>query len=117
MKTLTICAMAMIASAPVPALSQDAPASLQHPSARDPFVEQLRAVAARIDRREADGRLSRDDADHARLEINDLEAQIADVRVRDGGQLTEADRFALQDQIHKLEDKLNAERPAVGAPH
>jgi hypothetical protein len=114
MKTRAVIALAAMAIAPVLAPAQTPAPSLQRPSARDGLDEQISAIAARIDRRQSRGEISAEDADHARLEVNDLQARVADARSHDGGRLTEEDRFGLERQIHDLEDKIDRQR--TGAP-
>jgi phage shock protein A len=116
MKPAVMATLWMIAAAPSVATAQPPAPSISHPSARDGLDEQLGEVTARIDRREARHELSAEDAKHARLEVNDLQAQVADARARDGGRLSEADRFALQGEIHRLEDRIDQERPAGSSP-
>ncbi len=108
----------LLATAPLGAVAFAQPASptIEHPSARDGLDEQLGEVAARIDHREAAGQLSAEDAKHARLEVTDLQAQVAEVRARDGGHLSEGDRFDLQGEIRQLEDKIDHERPPGSSP-
>jgi hypothetical protein len=107
-----VCAMALL---PAIAGAQPPAPSIGHPSNRDGLNEQLGEVLARIDRRQARGELSAEDAKHARLEVTDLQSQITEAQSRDGGRLSESDRFDLQGEIHQLEDKIDHER-APGAP-
>ncbi len=117
MKTMLVAVLGVIAMSPkVAAAAQPPPPSIEHPSARNGLNEQLGEVLARIDRRQARGDLSAEDAKHARLEVTDLQAQITEAQSRDGGHLTETDRFDLQGEIHQLEDKIDHERPAGSPP-
>ncbi len=116
MKTLALIALAAAGLTPALASAQPPPPSLQRPSARDGLDEQISAIAARIDRRRSRGEISGEDADHARLEVNDLQARVADARSHDGGRMTEEDRFGLERQIHDLEDKIDRQRTEVPGP-
>jgi hypothetical protein len=98
------------------AIAQNPPSAVQPPSARNGVNEQLDAISARIDRRLARGRLSRDDATAAHREVDDIQAEAGEDRLRDGGQLSEADRFAIEARIHRLEEQIEGERtPVPGA--
>jgi len=108
MKTIVLALMAAIVSAPCVALAQDRP-TLDHPSARNLIGEQLDEVATRIQHRETDGRLSHEQAVDAQREVYDLQSELADERLRDGGQLNEGDRFALQEKVHQLILKIDQE--------
>lgn len=72
------------------------------PAGRDGLDGQLDAMAARVDRRLAHGHLSAEQAVDAHRQINDLQSEISDDRSRDGGRLSEADRFDLQSRIRAL---------------
>jgi hypothetical protein len=108
MKTAALALLAMIAATPAFAQQErpDGP-TLDHPSARNRLSEQLGEVGARIDHRLGEGRLSADYADQARRKVNDLQAEISDGQIRNGGQLTEGDRFAIQEQIHQLVEEID----------
>jgi hypothetical protein len=116
MKTVLLAILAAIASAPGLAAAQSERPSLDHPSTTNPLSEQLAEVRARIDHRQADGRLARQDADKARLVANDIGAEIADRRLQNGGQLSERDRFALQDRIRRLVVEIDGESGEAPVP-
>jgi hypothetical protein len=116
MKLFALMALTAVALAPVSVSAQPPPPSLQRPSARDGLDEQINAIAARIDHRRSRGEISLEDADHARLEVNDLQARVADARSHDGGRLSEEDRFGLERQIHDLEDKIDRQRTEIPGP-
>ncbi len=74
---------------------------------RNRLVEQLGEIGTRIDHRLAQGRLSADYANRARRKVDDLQAEISDKQRRNGGQLTQGDRFAIQEQIHQLVEEID----------
>ncbi len=74
---------------------------------RDGLDGQLAEIAARIDRRAAKGHLSPAQATDAHREVNDLQSEIGDDRARNGGRLSESDRFDLQARIRALKAKLD----------
>jgi outer membrane murein-binding lipoprotein Lpp len=88
-----------------------AQAPVAFPSARNGLNEQLDRLSATIDRRVAHGRMSLQDAERARREVNNLQAETSDDRVKNGGQLTEADRFRLQARISQLKAETDQARP------
>jgi hypothetical protein len=86
---------------------------------RDGLNGQLDAMAARIDRRLALGHLSSQQAVDAHRQINDLQSEITDDQSRNGGHLSEADRFDLQARIRALKAMIDGTgshtaRPAPG---
>jgi hypothetical protein len=108
MKMVVLTILAAIAS-PLAAVAQHQPPTLDHPSARNLIGEQLDEVATRIQHRETDGRLSHEQAVNAQREVYDLQSELADERLRDGGQLNEGDRFALQEKVRQLILKIDQE--------
>jgi hypothetical protein len=91
-----------------------APTRVSPPTERNGVNEQLRRLNVTIDRRLAHGRISKDDAVAAHREVNDIQAEVTDDRLHNGGQVSERDHFALQDRINKLREKIDSER--TGAP-
>ncbi len=110
MNTIVLAALALATAFPPMAWAQATQPPSPQPSARDGLNEQLIAIGARIDSRLERGRLSPEIARKAHLEVNDLQADVYDLRLRDGGQLSEADRFALKARINRLEDLIESER-------
>jgi hypothetical protein len=115
MKSLVLAFLAAAALAPGLAGGQPDRPTLDHPSAFNTLTEQLSEVSARIDHRQADGRLAKQAAEEARREVNDIAAELDDERLQGGGQLGERDRFALQERIHQLVVKIDGES-AAGPP-
>jgi len=116
MKTVVLAVLAAAATAALPALAvaQPAPGPVQAPSARDSLTEQIDRLSATIDRRLARGRLTQLQADQAHRQINDLQAELSDDRLKNGGQLSEADRFGLQARISTLKAQIDRERATGG---
>ena len=111
MKLFLGAAAAAIIAASLPALAQaqDMPlSSADNPPAG--IHEQLDHLAVRIDRGLSTGGLSQAEADRAHREINRIEDQASADRERDGGRLTDADRFDLQAQINHLAEAIRWER-------
>jgi hypothetical protein len=116
MKMILLAALSAGLLSPGMASSQGPAPSIRQPSARNTLNEQPTAIGERIDRRLARGRLSPEAAAQAHREIDDIQAQLADERLRDGGQLSEADRFAAEGRIRGLEDQIEGERTPLVAP-
>jgi hypothetical protein len=113
MKTVVLALIAAVACASAAVGAQPNQPTIDHPSARNLLDEQLSEVSARIGHRLADGRLTQRQAHEAQLVINDIQSEAADKRLQDGGQLTEQDRFGLQERIRQLIDQIDRES---GAP-
>ncbi len=109
MKTLVMALLAALFVSSVDAVAQPERPTLDHPSARNTLSEQLGEINTRIDHRVADGRLSKEDADVARREAYDIDAEAADKRLQNGGELSERDRFALQERIRQLVGRIDRE--------
>jgi hypothetical protein len=118
MKTVCLAVLAAFAvsSSPFVALAQEEEPTVGQPTERNGFNEQLNRLSATIDQRLADGRISHDDAIDAHREVNDIQAEAAEVRLRNGGRVPEGDHFGLQDRINKLREKIDDERIAA-PPH
>ncbi|MBV8681385.1 MAG: hypothetical protein JO111_00825 [Caulobacteraceae bacterium] len=114
MKTECLAALAAVSalSLPLAGVAQGQSNPPRQPSERNGLNEQLDHLNATIDRRLAHGRMSKDDAENARREITDIQAEATDTRLRDGGTISEADHFALQDRVNKLKAKIDSERVA-----
>jgi hypothetical protein len=82
-------------------------------AARTPAQRAERGDRA-IDRRLAHGHISKDDAAAAHREVDDIQSDLADVRLRNGGQVPSDEHFRLQDRVNKLKEKIDSER--IGAP-
>ncbi|HSZ51636.1 MAG TPA: hypothetical protein VK801_08695 [Caulobacteraceae bacterium] len=117
MKTACLAALAVLAalSSPVVAFTQtSAPPRAPPPSERNGVTEQLHRLSITIDRRLAHGHISKDDAAAAHREVDDIQSDLADVRLRNGGQVPSDEHFRLQDRVNKLKEKIDSER--IGAP-
>ncbi len=77
------------------------------PSGRNGLDGQLSAISSKIERFASHGQMSQRNARLARREVNDLQAEVADDRLRNGGQLSEGDRFELQARIRALDDEVD----------
>jgi hypothetical protein len=111
MKRFLGSAAAAIIAASLPALShaQDiAPSPVDNPPAG--IHEQLDRLVTRIDRGLSAGHLSQADADRAHREVNRIEDLASVDRERDGGRLTDADRFDLQARIDHLAADVRLDR-------
>ncbi len=86
MKTILSVGLVVGAISPGGGIARSAGPSAQQPSARKGINEQLNAITARIDRRVARGRLSRNDAMRARREIDDIQAQASEDRLQGAAQ-------------------------------
>jgi hypothetical protein len=113
MKTILIAALAAAALSCSDVVAQNSRPTVPQPSARNSINEQLDAIGARIDRRLARGRLSKNDAAQAHQEVDDIQAEASEDRLHDGGQLSETDRFAIVARIHQLEARIEGERTPV----
>ena len=118
MKSACVSALVVLAalSSPVGALAQGAPPAVAPPSERNGVSEQLRRLDATIDRRLARGHISKDDAAAAHREVYDVQSDVADVRLHNGGEVPSDEHFRLQDRVNKLQQKIDSERIG-GAPH
>jgi hypothetical protein len=117
MKTACLTALVAFAvlSSPVAALAQTtAPPRAAPPTERNGMTEQLHRLDITIDRRLAHGHISRDDAAAAHQEVYDIQSDLADVRLRNGGEVPSDEHFRLQDRVNKLREKIDSER--MGAP-
>lgn len=85
------------------------------PTAPGGVREQLDQLSARVDRGLREGQLSQKAADEARRRINDIAAQASTDRERDGGKLTEADRFDITAQINRLGSEIHWQRTEATA--
>jgi hypothetical protein len=88
------------------------------PSASNGVRERLDQLGDRVDRGVRQGQLSPKEADEARRRIDDISAQASTDRERDGGRLTEADRFDILAQIDRLGGEIRWQRKeeATAAP-
>ena len=119
MKTACLAALVTFAalSSPAAAPAQDtAPPRAVPPTERNGLNEQLRRLDAAIDRRLAHGHISRHDAAGAHREVFDIQSDLSDTRLRNGGQVPPDEHFRLQDRVNKLQDQIDRERTG-GPPH
>ncbi|HEY1926498.1 MAG TPA: hypothetical protein VGG92_03455 [Caulobacteraceae bacterium] len=117
MKTACLAALVAFAafSCPVAGLAQTtAPPRAPPPSERNGVTEQLHRLSITIDRRLAHGHISKDDAAAAHRDVDDIQSDLADVQLRNGGQVPSDEHFRLQDRVNKLKEKIDSER--IGAP-
>ena len=117
MKTACLAALGVFAvlSSPAAIAAQTtAPPHAPPPTERNGVSEQLHRLSITIDRRLAHGHISKDDADAAHREVDDIQSDLADVRLRNGGQVPSGEHFRLQDRVNKLKEKIDSER--IGAP-
>jgi hypothetical protein len=115
----TACLTALVVLAILPSTSATlaqttAPPRAPPPSERNGVTEQLQRLSITIDRRLAHGHISKDDAAAAHREVDDIQSDLADVRLRNGGQVPSDEHFRLQDRVNKLKEKIDSER--IGAP-
>ena len=119
MKIACLATLATLAtlSAPAAAPAQDtAPPRVAPPTERNGLNEQLHRLDVSIDRRLAHGHISKHDAAAAHREIFDIQSDVADARLRNGGQVPSDEHFRLQDRVNKLQEQIDRERIG-GAPH
>ena len=117
MKTACMAAVVVFAALSTPAAvpAQDtAPPRAAPPSERNGLSEQLHRLDVRIDRRLAHGHISKHDAAAAHREVYDIQSDLADVRLRNGGQVPSDEHFRLQDRVNKLSEKIDSQR--IGPP-
>ncbi len=105
----------LIAGLPTLTLAQAAPPPSSHTTiSGHNITDQLDQLSARIERYRARGQLSPAEADAARRAINALEGQAGANREDNGGQFTDAERFAMQSKIDDLNRDIRRERAAHG---
>ncbi|HEY2049242.1 MAG TPA: hypothetical protein VGH03_07855 [Caulobacteraceae bacterium] len=113
MKTARFAALVVFATllSPAEVPAQDtAPPRASPPTERNGLGEQLHRLDVGIDRRLAHGHISRHDAAAAHRELYDIQSDLADVRLRNGGQVPSDEHFRLQDRVNKLSEKIDSER-------
>ena len=118
MKTACLAVLVVLAalSSAVAAFAQATPPPpAASPTERNGLSEQLDRLNVTIDRRQAHGHISRDDAAAAHREVYDIQSDVADARLRNGGQVSVDEHFRLQDRINKLQAQIDSER--TGGPH
>lgn len=116
MKTACLAALVAFAamSSPVVALAQATAPPASPPTERNGLNEQLNRMNLAIDRRLAHGHISKDAAAAAHREVYDIQSDVQDVRLRNGGQVPVDEHFRLQDRVNKLQEQIDSER--IGAP-
>jgi len=104
-------AVSIGASLPLTVLAQDAPPpAMDGPSARPGIHEQLDLMGARIDRDQAQGKLSEAEADRAHRDISHIQDEARGDRIRDGGALTPTSVADLQARIDRVRADVRWER-------
>jgi len=104
-------AVSIGAALPLTGLAQDAPPSaMDGPAARPGIHDQLELMGARIDRDQAQGKLSEAEADRAHRDISRIQDEARGDRIRDGGALTPASMSDLQGRIDRVRADLRWER-------
>jgi hypothetical protein len=119
MKIARLAALVVFAalSSPIAVLAQaTAPPRAAPPTERNGLDEQLHRLDVTIDRRLAHGHISRHDAAAAHRDVYDIQSDVADVRLRNGGQVPSDEHFRLQDRVNKLRERIDSERIG-GSPH
>ncbi|HEX4741331.1 MAG TPA: hypothetical protein VH353_08380 [Caulobacteraceae bacterium] len=119
MKTTCLVALVVFAalSSPAAAPAQNtAPPRAAPPTERNGLNEQLHRLDVSIDRRLAHGHISKHDAAAAHREAFDIQSDLADARLRNGGQVPSDEHFRLQDRVNKLQEQIDSERIG-GTPH
>ena len=117
MRKACLAALVALAALPTPAAvaaQTTAPPRAPPPSERNGVTEQLNRLSITIDRRLTHGHISKDNAAAAHREVDDIQSDLADVRLRNGGQVPPDEHFRLQDRVNKLKEKVDSER--IGSP-
>jgi hypothetical protein len=116
MKTAFLAVLTTLAalSSPLVVVAQAAPPPAGPPTERNGLNEQLRKLDVTIDRRLAHGRISKDAAAAAHREVYDIQSDVTDARLRNGGEVSVDEHFRLQDRVNKLREQIDSER--IGSP-